>query len=154
MNRIEDRVRSAVTPFLEENGCRLWDVVFEKEGALYYLRVLFDGKDGGFLDIELCEKLTAPLNKLIDALSVTQIDIVEIGSPGITRQLRRPEHFELCTGKPVRVMNRADNGKTEVVRGILTGCNADNKTITVGSNEYSLKRIIRVTLDSQEEEMQ
>jgi ribosome maturation factor RimP len=153
MYRIEDRVRKAVTPFLEEHNCRLWDVVFEKEGALYYLRVLFD-LAASALDMESCERLTQPLNKLIDAEKIDQIDIVEIGSPGITRVLRHPEHFESSVGKSIRIMRRADNGKTEVVSGILQSHNAENKSITINSDEISLKKCIRVTLDNQEEQMQ
>jgi ribosome maturation factor RimP len=154
-NRIEDRVRKVVTPFLEQNNCRLWDVVFEKEGAYHYLRVLFDGEDGNPLDIELCEKLTLPLNKLIDGENLDPIDIVEVGSPGITRRLRHPEHFEFCKGKRVRVMRRTDNGKTESIAGVMQGYNfsaggiATTKSITVSDEEIELKKCLRITLEEQ-----
>lgn len=39
------RVEALVRPVVEGMGLRLWDVVFEKEGPDWYLRVLID-KDG------------------------------------------------------------------------------------------------------------
>ena len=39
------RVEALVRPTVEGMGLRLWDVVFEKEGPDWYLRVLID-KDG------------------------------------------------------------------------------------------------------------
>jgi ribosome maturation factor RimP len=149
VKRVEDITRSIVMPFLEENGCRLWDVVFEKEGAMYYLKILFDTHDGS-LDMEKCEKLTPPLNKLIDAqefMQKGQVDILEIGSPGITRRLRHKEHFERCTGEKIKVMRRLDNGKTESVTGILQNYNEENKSVTVDGEEMSMKKCIRITLE-------
>ena len=39
------RVEALVRPVVEGMGLRLWDVVFEKEGPDWYLRVLID-RDG------------------------------------------------------------------------------------------------------------
>ncbi|MCL2071106.1 MAG: ribosome assembly cofactor RimP [Oscillospiraceae bacterium] len=148
--RIEDQARSIAEPFLKENGCRLWDVVFEKEGAMHYLRILFDDNDGP-LDLEKCEKLTPSLNKLMDAQEfIKQVDILEIGSPGITRRLRNKEHFELCIGKNIRVMKRTDNGKTEMKTGILTDYEPENKSIILnGEEQMLLNKCIRITLEEQ-----
>jgi len=167
-NRIEDRARKIVEPFLEENGCQLWDVVFEKEGAMHYLRILFDKKNSA-LNMDECEKLTPPLNKLIDAQDfINQVDIIEIGSPGTTRRLRHKEHFNYCMNKSIRVMRRLDNGKTETITGILMGYkgfdeqNRENKSITLIENpnskempkEISLKKCIRITQDLRKEELE
>ena len=40
------RVEALVRPTVEGMGLRLWDVVFEKEGPDWYLRVLIDKTDG------------------------------------------------------------------------------------------------------------
>jgi len=152
-NRTEDLARKIAEPFLEENGCTLWDVIFEKEGAMHYLRILFDNA-AGTLSIDDCEKMTPPLNRLMDAQEfIKQVDILEIGSPGLTRRLRHKEHFDFCVGKDIRMMRRLDNGKTETVTGILVSYNAENKSIILdlGGHEMnlSLKQCIRVTLEEQ-----
>lgn len=159
--RIEDLTRKIAEPFLEQHGCLLWDCVFEKEGAMWYLRILFDDKIDGKaapLDMEKCEKLTLPLNKLIDEqefMKKGDVDIVEIGSPGITRRLRTAQHFEWCSGRQVKVLRRLDNGKTESISGALTGYDPENKTITLTLNNAEntelipLKKALRVNLEEQ-----
>ena len=52
-SKIEELARAAVMPVVERYGLKLWDVCFEKEGAMWYLRVLVD-KDGG-LDSDECD---------------------------------------------------------------------------------------------------
>jgi len=149
MSKIEDRARNIAEPFLRQNNCILWDVVFEKEGAFHYLRILFDDEKGA-LDDEKCVRLTPPLNKLLDAHEfIKQVDVVEMGSPGLTRRLRHKAHFDLCVDKNVRVMRRTDNGKTEIMSGKLTGYNHENKSITLDGDEISLKKCIRITLEEQ-----
>ncbi|MCL1789052.1 MAG: ribosome assembly cofactor RimP [Oscillospiraceae bacterium] len=149
-DRIEDRARRIAEPFLEKNNCLLWDVLFEKEGAMHYLKILFDDNNGA-LDMDKCERLTPPLNKLLDAEEfIKQVDIVEIGSPGLTRRLRRKEHFDFCKNKNIRVMKRLENGKTEFVSGVLTGYDTENKSITLnGEEKMNLKKCIRITLEEQ-----
>jgi ribosome maturation factor RimP len=152
-NRIEDQARRVAEPFLRENHCILWDVVFEKEGAMHYLRILFDDEQGA-LDMDKCEKLTPPLNRLMDEqefIKKGQVDIIEIGSPGVSRRLRHQMHFEFSIGKQVKVMRRQDNGKTETITGVLTGYNVESKSITLDDNldELTLKKCIRITLEEQ-----
>ena len=48
-------------PIAEELGLILWDVVFEKEGANYYLRIFIDKEDG--IGIEDCEKMSRAVAK-------------------------------------------------------------------------------------------
>jgi len=150
MSNVEDRARAVAEPFLKERGCRLWDVVFEKEGAMRYLKILFDDKDGP-LGMDKCEELTPPLNKLLDAEEfIKDVDVVEIGSPGITRRLRRPEHFEAYKGSTVRVMTRTAGGKTETVVDTLNGFDSEKKTVGLGTQSIPLKNIVRIVLEEQQ----
>ena len=63
MNTVE-KVTALAQPICDELELFLWDVRFEKEGASWYLKVLID-KDGG-VDMNDCEAVTRPLNKLLD----------------------------------------------------------------------------------------
>lgn len=56
MSALTDSVADLVAAFVEENGMRLWDVEFKKEGADYYLRVYID-RDGG-IGIADCKRST------------------------------------------------------------------------------------------------
>ena len=115
-----EKVRELAQPISDELGLFLWDVRFEKEGATWYLRVLID-KDGG-VDMNDCEAFTRPMNTALDeADPIQQSYVLECGSPGLGRELRRPEHFEVCIGDVIRVrLIRPDqNGERDFVVGLV-----------------------------------
>ncbi|MCL2020217.1 MAG: ribosome assembly cofactor RimP [Oscillospiraceae bacterium] len=147
---IEEKVRVLVEPLLREAGFELWDVLFEKEGAMNYLRILFD-KDSGINDEE-CVLMTAPINELMDEQDfIKHVDILDVGSPGLMRRLRRPEHFEQSVGKPIRLMKRGDGGKINVIYGRLTSYNRETGQITLKTDSEtitsSIKNCIKINLD-------
>ena len=66
-------------------GLRLWDVVFEKEGPDWYLRVLID-KDGT-MDTDTCADVSHALDPILDeADPIDQSYYLEVGSPGLGRK--------------------------------------------------------------------
>jgi ribosome maturation factor RimP len=115
-----ERVTEIARPIADELGFFLWDVRFEKEGATWYLKVLID-KDGG-IDMDDCEAFTRPMNKALDeADPIPQSYVLECGSPGLGRELRKPEHFEVCIGDVVRVklIRPNENGEREFIVGLV-----------------------------------
>lgn len=80
----------------------IWDVRFVKEGAEWFLRVFIDKPEG--IGLDDCENISRALNPLLDeADPIEQSYYLEVCSPGINRELTRPEHFERFSGSPVRV---------------------------------------------------
>ncbi len=115
---------------IEQYGLKLWDVCFEKEGAMWYLRILVD-KDGG-LDSDECEEVSRPINEIIDKQDfIKSVDILEVGSPGLTKKLRRPEHFTACVGEKIRVTRRNEKGKEFSVYGVLEQYDETNGTFVI-----------------------
>jgi ribosome maturation factor RimP len=142
---IEEKAAAVVLPLLEREGYRLWDVLFEKEGAEHVLSVLFEKSDGT-LDIGECERLTPIINALLDKESfMASVDVVEIGSPGLGRRLRRDEHFAYAVGKPVFLRVRSEKGKSLPVEGMLEAF--DEKSVAVGGNAYPRADILRICLN-------
>lgn len=89
-------------PVAEEFGVEIWDVRFEKEGASWYLRIFLD-KDGG-VTIDDCENVSRKLDKILDdADPISQSYILEVSSPGVERELVKPEHFTKFLGTEVQV---------------------------------------------------
>ena len=113
-----EKVRELALPLCDELGLFLWDVRFEKEGASWYLRVFID-KDGG-VDMDDCEAFTRPFNKILDDTHpISQSYVLEVGSPGLGRDLKRPEHFLACIGDEIRVKTiRPIDGERDFI-GIL-----------------------------------
>lgn len=97
-----DTVTHIVAPVAEKMGLILWDVRYEKEGSSWYLRLFID-KTGG-VNIEDCENFSRAVDPLIDeADPVPGSYYLEVSSPGIERDLLRPEHFEAFLGHAVSV---------------------------------------------------
>jgi len=64
--------------------------------------------------------ITEPLNKAVDTLPcIDLVDVFEVGSPGLDRQLRKPFHFVKMKGEKIKVTVRDENGKTAYYSGIL-----------------------------------
>lgn len=152
--KIEEQARKLALPIVESNGCKLWDVCFEKEGAMWYLRVLFDLLDGSgeSLDSDRCEEISKPINDLFDKQSfIEQVDILEIGTPGIYKKLRSSEHFLSCMGKRVTAQAKTEKGE-EFITGILKAYDEENETITVDERAIKLGKCIKVNLDEETDE--
>lgn len=135
----ESRIYELVQPIAEEQGLIVWDVRFEKEGAMWYLRVFLDHMDRP-VNISDCENVTRPLNKLLDELDpIPQTYTLEVGSAGLERELIRETHFDACEGSKVtvRLIRPLESGERELV-GTLTGCDKENVTVTVGEQSYSV----------------
>ncbi len=128
-----DKVFDLAKPLADELGLILWDVRFEKEGANWYLRVFIDKEDG--IDIEDCEAISRPLNKILDETDpISQSYIFEVCSPGIGRELKRPEHFERFMGEEIRIrlIRAIDNIKEYI--GVLKEYTKDKITIQDENN--------------------
>ena len=107
-------------PVVDELGLTLWDVRFVKEGASWYLRYIIDKEEG--VTINDCAELSRRLNPLLDeADPIPQAYCLEVESPGIERELTRPEHFTCYEGFPVLVkLIRPVDGMREFA-GLLVG---------------------------------
>lgn len=106
-------------PLADELGVYLWDVRFEKEGASWFLRVILDSDEG--ITFTECENLSRPLSKLLDEKDfIEQSYYLEVSSPGLMRELRKPDHFEVCIGDEVLVrLIRPLNGQREFIGQLL-----------------------------------
>ncbi len=132
----EAKIYELVHPIAEEQGLIVWDVRYEKEGAMWYLRVFLDHMERP-VNISDCEAVTRPLNKLLDETDpIPQTYTLEVGSAGLERELIRETHFDACEGSKVRVrlIRPLENGERELV-GTLTGC--DRETVTVDTDGTS-----------------
>lgn len=117
-----------VKPIADNLGFSIWDVCFEKEGACWYLRIFIDHEDG--IDIEDCERMTRPVNELLDAKDpIPQNYILEVGSAGLERELNQDWHFKASIGMLIRVRAiRPINGEKEWIGTLV---DFDNSKLTI-----------------------
>ena len=131
-SRIAEQVRGIITPTADELGYYLWDVEYVKEGADWILRVTIDNDEG--ITIDDCERMTRAIDPILDeADPIEDAYLLEVSSPGIERELTRPEHFALCAGERVEVRLFAPVEGSKVWTGTLVGLDGDGRvTVTVG----------------------
>ena len=109
----------------------------EKEGACWYLRIFIDQESG--ITIEDCEKMTEPVNKLLDEQDpISQNYILEVGSAGLEREFNRTWHFTDGIGTEVRARTiRPIDGEREFI-GTLQSCKDDMLTLETETGSISL----------------
>ena len=137
--KVTDLVTQFATPVVEENGCKLWDVEYVREGSERYLRVYID-KDGG-IDIDDCEKIHRALDPILDEKDpIAESYHFEVCSAGIERALKRPGDFERFMGSPITVkLYRPYNGLKEIP-GILRGYEEGRVTVEAGKETVTFEK--------------
>ena len=131
-------VENIAVPIAESLGLRIWDVRYLKEGSQWYLRVFID-KDGG-VDINDCEAMSRAIDEPLDQADPIDGEyILEVSSPGIERELIKPEHFKEFIGADIMVkMIRPLEGIGKEFKGVLTAFEDGMVTITDHSGENTV----------------
>ena len=131
-------VEELAAPIAEGLGLRIWDVRYLKEGSQWFLRIFID-KDGG-VDINDCENMSRAVDEPLDRLDPIEGEyILEVSSPGVERELIRPEHFEQFIGADIMVkMIRPIEGIGKEFKGVLTAYEDGMVTITDHSGENTV----------------
>lgn len=130
----EKRTEELLAPILEENNYDLYDVEYVKEGSNYYLRAFVD-KEGGFT-IDDCELVSRTLSDLLDKEDfIPDAYILEVGSPGLGRQLKKDRHYEKSMGEEVEVKLYKAVDKQKEWTGVLTDFTVDKITINLDDDK-------------------
>ena len=139
-----DLTAKLAEPIAREQGCTLWDVEYVKEAGTWFLRVYID-KEGG-VSINDCEAVSRPLSDKLDEVDPIEGSyVLEVGSAGADRVLKKPEHFAAYIGSEVEVrFYRPQDGKKELV-GVLAGYENGNVTLE-GDLHFEKKDIAQVRL--------
>ena len=126
MNR--QAVAALVRPWAESAcqtaGCTLWDVEYLREGGENYLRVTIDKPEG--VGISDCEAVSRLMNDILDTEDpIDESYSFQVSSPGVERELKKPEHFERYLGEKIRLrLYKAVDGAKEHI-GALQKADAD-----------------------------
>lgn len=145
---IESKVEELLKPIIINLGYDLYDVVYEKEGKDYYLRIFIDKPEG--IDINDCEKVNNEINDILDKADyIKEQYFLEVSSPGIERTLRKEKHFLSQIGNEIRIKLFKPIDKQKELIGILTEYNkeeitikVDEKTIKINSKDIANAKTI------------
>ena len=140
--RIEAEVEKIVEELLENTALELVAVDYVKERD-WYLRVFID-KEGG-VDLDDCQDLSRKLEELLDAQDLIKTSyILEVSSPGLDRELKKPRDFQREMGKDIDVSLFAPLDGKKVVTGPLSAY--DGETINVGDMAIPMDKVAKGNL--------
>ncbi|MDE7398830.1 MAG: ribosome maturation factor RimP [Oscillospiraceae bacterium] len=147
---VEAAAEKVVRPIVEEHGYSLWDVVFIKEGACWYLRVLIDKPHG--ISIDDCTSIDGLINAEIDKQDfVDKIDYLEIGSAGLERAVRRVEQIPASIGRKIKLKTyKLCEGLPEKsVKCVLESFDGDRITVKgeFGTAQISVGEVSTINYD-------
>lgn len=143
---IAEIVAELALPIAAEAGCELVDVEFLKEGGDWFLRIYID-KPGG-ISLDDCEKVSRAVNSILDEKDpIPHAFYLEVSSPGLERQLKKPKDFEKALGQlvEIKLFKAVDNSKR--YEGELTAY--DGKSLTIKTNtdeshQFQMEQIAKV----------
>jgi len=144
MAKVTDLTAQLAAPIAQEQGCTIWDVEYVKEAGTWFLRVFID-KEGG-VSINDCEAVSRPLSDKLDEVDPIEGSyVLEVGSAGADRVLKKPEHFAAFVGSEVDVrLYRPIEGKKEFV-GVLAGYESGD-VLLEGDLRFEKKDVAQVRL--------
>lgn len=115
-------VREAAEPIAKEFGYEIWDVEYVKEGADMVLRITIDTDAEEGITIDDCEKMHRAIDPVLDEIDpIEDAYLLSVSSPGVERELTRPEHFAKMAGCEVEIKLYAAIDGTKSYRGELVG---------------------------------
>lgn len=135
-NKVEEKVQNLLENTIINLGYELYDVIYEKEGKDYYLRIFIDKENG--ISINDCEYVNNNINNILDEANyIKDAYYLEVSSPGLERVLRKDKHFISQIGKEIYIKLYSQVEKKKELIGILEDYN-DNEII-INVNNKSIK---------------
>ncbi len=143
MSKIENNVEELVKPIIEKIGYKLYDVIYEKEGKDYFLRIFIDNEKG--ISLEDCEKVNNAITEVLDEKDYIKDQyFLEVSSPGVERILRKDWQIKENIGKNVEVkLFKPLNGE-KVISGELKDFDEENiiiNDVNIPRKDISLIKI-------------
>ncbi|MBQ7725628.1 MAG: ribosome maturation factor RimP [Clostridia bacterium] len=141
-----EKVYDLIRETVEAQGVSLWDVRFVKEGASWYLRVFID-KPGG-VTIEDCTNVSHAIDPVIDEADPIDLSYyLEVCSPGLERELTRPQHYEQFIGQTVKIrLYQPQDGVKEWIGQLKSGTEPILLLTETGERSFPFKQIAKTTV--------
>ncbi|MBC7741291.1 MAG: ribosome maturation factor RimP [Bdellovibrionaceae bacterium] len=98
-----EKIEKIAQEVAEREGCILYDLEHTGAGNGRILRVYIDKDDG--VGVEDCSNVSKGLNLMLDVEDIVPGSMyhLEVSTPGLDRNLKKPWHFEKVVGKKVSI---------------------------------------------------
>lgn len=131
-----EEIWTAVEPYLAAERLELDDVELLGRGPGTLLRVVVDGED---VDIDRLADVSRGISRLLDhETDLNDPYRLEVTSPGLERNLRRPSHYLKSVGREV-VVKVSEGDERRTIRGVLIEAGDDSFTVDTDSDRSVVK---------------
>lgn len=147
--QVEEKVRRVATPFLEDLGMELVQVVYGVEHGRKILRVLVD-KAGG-ITLDDLARLSGELGALLDVEDVVPERYnLEVSSPGLDRPLLKEKDYVRFAGKKASIRTKGPVEGRKNFKAVILGVeagrvlieDADRKRFSLALSEIDRARLV------------
>ncbi|MBM4273944.1 MAG: ribosome maturation factor RimP [Deltaproteobacteria bacterium] len=146
---LKNRIQDLLQPLAEANGLELVDLELQRPRRGRTTLRLFLDRPGG-ITLEEIARFSRVAGELLDVHDlIPESYNLEVSSPGLTRELKKPRDYERYAGRLVRLITRGPINGRQVHRGILRGLEDNRVSLEEGGQVYSipLEAIARARLD-------
>jgi ribosome maturation factor RimP len=143
------RLEELIQPYLLAQGVELIEVQFTQPRRGRATLRLFVDREGGITLGEIT-RVSRVVGELLDVHDLIGSSYtLEVSSPGLTRELKKPRDYERFTGRLVRLTTRGPWQGKQVHRGILKGL--ENEEVSLEEDNalvrIPLREIAKARLD-------
>lgn len=143
------RVADLIQPYLLAQGVELVDLEYAQPRRGRATLRLFVDQPGG-ITLEEITRVSRVVGELLDVHDlISSSYTLEVSSPGLTRELKKPRDYERYTGRLVRLTTRSLWQGKQVHRGILKGL--ENEEVSLEEDQalvrIPLREIAKARLD-------
>jgi len=146
--QLTEKIEELVLPILEDLGCELVDIEYQREDRGWVLRFLLD-KDGG-INLDDCATASREISSLLDVENVISTAYnLEVSSPGVERPLKKALDFERFAGQlaKIKTIDAIDPGATgkskKTFVGTLSGLDGDDVLLQLEKSTA----VVRIALE-------
>ncbi|MBS5114765.1 MAG: ribosome maturation factor RimP [Erysipelotrichaceae bacterium] len=113
------KIADMIQSILEQHQCYLDEIVYEKEGNEWYLRIFVE-KINGSLDMETCVAVSEKISDKLDEEDPIKDEYyLEVSSPGAEKPLKSLEQVSVSIGKYVYIKLSQPMAGLDEVQGTI-----------------------------------
>lgn len=143
-----DRIRAAAEPIVAAHGAELVAVELKTERTGWILRVMIEkagsaanraSTQAAAVDLEACASISRELSPALDILdAIPQRYSLEVGSPGLERELHGTADFQRFTGNKAKLRLSMPQRGQSVLVGVISGASGTTVGIQDGGASYEV----------------
>ncbi len=138
------RLEELLQPVLFIEGLELVETVLNRPHRGRSTLRLFLDRPGG-ITLEEITRVSRIVSQLLDVHDlIPESYTLEVSSPGLTRELKKPEDYARYAGRLVRVTTKTPWEGRQVHRGILKGLEEDRVCIDTGEAAVSCIPLVEI----------